>query len=187
MIRIISDKEAEKTIKEYQDWISTVAERYRVPSAVIKAILFTEMTRMDILDSLCDWIVETDLFSKKDSSSGYAQIFAYVGIKAVNFALDEGITDYRKLRISSNHRLDGSDPDDIRLMWNLLRHDPKANIEIATLNLLCCAKEMTGSMDFSRFSENDLKLVLTRYNAATDHVTAYGEEAYGHYCRYRKE
>ncbi len=184
MIRIISNKKAERIIKRYQEWIDTVAQRYRVPSAVIKAILYMEMTRMDILDPLVDLIVGTHLFTRKDSSTGYAQIFAYVGVNAVNFAVDEGLADYRKLNIPCNHRLDSGDPKDIRTMWKYLHRNPEANIEIAVLNILCAAKEMTGRTDFASFSEYELKLVLTRYNANTDHITAYGEEAYGHYLRY---
>ena len=185
MIRIISNRKAERIIRHFSEWINTVSNRYRVPSAVIKAILYTEMTRMDILDPLVDLIVGTRLFARKDSSTGYAQIFAYVGVNAVNFAVDEGLADYRKLNIPCEHRLDSSDPKDVHTMWKYLHRNPEANIEIAALNILCAAKEMTGRIDFASFSEDELKLVLTRYNANTDHITAYGEEAYGHYLRYR--
>ncbi|MBQ2658224.1 MAG: hypothetical protein IJF87_06620 [Erysipelotrichaceae bacterium] len=184
MIRIISNKKAERIIKRYQEWIDTVAQSYRLPSAVIKAILYIEMTRMDILDPLVDLIVGTYLFAKKDSSTGYAQIFAYVGVNAVNFAVDEGLTDYQKLNIPADHRLDSDDPKDVHLMWIYLHRNPETNIEIAALNILSAAREKTGRLDFTTFSEDELKLVLTRYNANTDHITKYGEEAYGHYLRY---
>ena len=184
MIRIISDRKAERIIRYLNDWIDTVAQRYHVPSAIIKAILYIEMTRMDILDPLVDLIVGTCLFAKKDSSTGYAQIFAYVGVNAVNFAVHEGLTDYQKLNIPSDHRLDSSDSKDVHLMWKYLHRNPESNIEIATLNILSAAKEKTGRLDFASFSEDELKLVLTRYNANTDHITKYGEEAYGHYLRY---
>ena len=70
MIRIISDRKAERIIRHFNEWINTVSNRYRVPSAVIKAILYMEMTRMDILDPLVDLIVGTHLFTRKDSSTG---------------------------------------------------------------------------------------------------------------------
>ena len=184
MLKTISDKKAEEILEEYSPWIMTLSERYRIPQAVIKAILYMEMTGMDIMDPIADAVVRTGLFSKKDSSTGYAQIFGWVGIKAVNFAADRGLTDYAKLHIPSDRRLDPCSQDDVRLMWKYLRSDKKANMEVAVLNMLCAAEEMTGRIDFSGYSEEELKLVLTRYNADTDHITGYGEEAYRHYLRY---
>ena len=56
---------------------------------------------------------------------------------------------------------------------------------LCALNLLFCAQQMTGRTDFSSFGENEMRLIFTRYNASTDHVTPYGEAVYGHYLRYR--
>ena len=187
MLKTISEKKAEEILKENDSWIRTLSERYRIPQAFIKAILYMEMTGMDILDPIVDAIVSTGLFSKKDSSTGYAQIFGWVGINAVNFAADKGLTDYEKLHIPSDHRLDPADENDVRLMWKYLNCNQNANIEIAVLNMLYAADEMTGRIDFDSYSEQELKLILTRYNADTDQVTAYGEKAYGHYLRYVEE
>lgn len=184
MLKTISEKKAEAILAENSPWIQTLSERYRIPQAVIKAILYMEMTGMDIMDPIADAVVRTGLFSKKDSSTGYAQIFGWVGIKAVNFAADRGMTDYEKLHIPSDRRLDPRNQDDVRLMWKYLRSNKETNMEVAVLNMLCAAEEMTGRIDFSTYSEEELKLVLTRYNADTDHITRYGEEAYRHYLRY---
>lgn len=187
MLKTISEKKAEEILRENDSWIRTLSGRYQIPQAFIKAILYMELTGTDILDPIVDAVVHTGLFSKKDSSTGYAQIFGWVGINAVNFAADRGLTDYKKLHIPADHRLDPADEQDVRLMWKYLNRDPNANIEVAVLNMLCAAEEMTGRIDFDSYSEQELKLILTRYNANTDHVTAYGEKAYSHYLRYLRE
>jgi len=56
--------------------------------------------------------------------------------------------------------------------------------ENATLNLLVAADEVVGHTDFGSFSDDEIKLVLTRYNANVRHITAYGEEAFEHYKRF---
>lgn len=186
MYKVISEKKAEKILQKYRDWICRIAERYEIPAAVIMAVLYREMTEIDWMDFAADLIVLTGLTSKKDSSTGYAQIFGYVGLNAVNFAVDKGMTDYHSLGIKSNTRLDSGNQKDVRKIWKLLHRNQKANIEIATLNLLSAAEEMTGRIDFSGYSEEELKLILTRYNANVKHVTAYGEKVYQHYLRYQK-
>ncbi len=184
MLKLISPRRAESILKEQDAWIGTVAERYGVPAAVIRAILYQEMTAIDLLDAAADLVVWSGLFAKKDSSTGYAQIFGRVGLDAVNFAADRGLADYRSLGVTCDHRLERKNEKDVRLMWKLLRRDRRANIEIAALNLLCAAEEMTGRIDFGSFSPEELKLVLTRYNANVRHVTPYGESVYRHYLRY---
>lgn len=184
MLKLISPRRAEKILKAQGAWIDTVAARCGVPAAMIRAILYQEMVEIDLMDVLADLAVWSNLTAKKDSSTGYAQIFGRVGLNAVNFAVDRGLTDYAALGIGSDHWLDSTNRADVRLMWKLLHSNKRANIEIAALNLLCAAEEMTGRTDFAGFSEQELKLVLTRYNANVRSVTPYGERAYAHYLRY---
>ena len=187
MLKLYSPKKAEEIIQSYDEWIRTVSKRYHISAAVIKSILYMELVRIDIMDPLADLAVSSNLFHKHDSSTGYSQIFGAVGLKAVNFAEERGISDYKTLRIPSDHHLDVKNPEDVRLVWNFLKDDRKANIEIAALNLLAAAEEMTGRIDFDHYTDEELKLILTRYNADTDHITPYGEEAFGHYLRYQKK
>ena len=184
MFRIISDERAEELLDEYDPWIRPLSQRYPIPGAVIEAILYMEMTHMDAMDIVADAVVESDLFEKKDSSTGHAQIFGYVGLEAANFALDRGWSDYASLGIESDHRLDVNSEEDVRLVWRILNDNPLLNIELAALNILKGAEEMTGRVDFPSYSETELKRVLTRYNAKSEAVTPYGEEAYTHYLRY---
>ena len=184
---LISERKAYRILDDLDGWIDTVAQRYGVPSAVIKAILFQEMTSIDHLDPLVDLVVLTGLTRKKDSSTGYAQIFGYVGLNAINYAVDRGLATYESLGIRTDHRLDPENRRDVKQVWLLLHRNRKANIEIAALNLLCAAEEMTGRTDFESFSEDELKLVLTRYNANVTHVTSYGERAYARYLEFCKD
>ena len=181
-MRLISKKKAERILLRYAGWIEEVSKRYDVPSAAIKAILSQEMEMMDFGDLAADVVVRLGIFKKKDSSTGYAQIFGYVGLNAANFAVDRGIATYESLGIRCDHRLDPDCKEDVRLIWKLLHDDPMANIELATLNLLCAADEVIGRTDFETFTEHDMKMVFTRYNSKSLNITSYGEEAYKRYA-----
>ena len=184
--KLISPKRAHRILEKHADWIETVSARYGVPSAAMKAVFFQEMTLMDVMDPIADFVAFTGVFPKKDSSTGIAQIFGYVGLNAANFAVDRGLATYESLGISAKRRLDPSNRADVRYMWRLLHHDAHANIEIATLNLLAAADEMVGRLDFETFSPEELKLVFTRYNADVKYITPYGERAYEYYLAFLK-
>ena len=185
MLRLYSDARARQIIESHEEWFADVSARYGVPEAAIKAIIFSEMTQIDALDPLADLAVRTGLVGKKDSSTGYAQIFGYVGLNAINYAVDHGLATYESLGVACDHRLDVSNEADVRLVWDLLHTDKRANLEVATLNLLVAAEEMVGRADIAAFAPTELKLVFTRYNANVDHVTPYGERAYHYYEAFR--
>lgn len=187
MVQLISQHKATEILGEYDGHIRTVAKRYNVPSAIIKAILFQEMTTIDAMDPIADLAVLIGPHFKQDSSTGYAQIFGYVGINAINFAVDRGLATYESLGIASDHRLDPSNQDDVRTVWLKLHGDQKANIEIATLNIMAAADQMTGRVDFTSYSDDELKLVFTRYNADVKHVTPYGEQVFELYKTFSEE
>ena len=187
MIKLISEKRAHRLLEHHDDWIQTVSSRYGVPVAFIKAILFQEMTRIDLADPLVDVVVASGLTSKKDSSTGYAQIFGYVGLNAINYAVDKKLATYESLGISTDHRLSSNNPKDVKLVWRKLHRNMNANIEIATLNMLVAAEEMVGSTDFANFTDDELKLVFTRYNANAKRITQYGEDAFLLYTRFLGE
>ena len=184
MLRLISPKRADRILERHSPWIRRLSERYGVPEAALKAILYQEMTMMNLGDAAADLVVLTGAFHKKDSSTGYAQIFGRVGLNAANYAVDRGLATYDSLGIPCSRRLSPNDTEDVRLVWRKLHRDEKANMEFATLNLLACAEEMTGRVDFASYSPNELKLVFTRYNADVSRITPYGEKAYERYLHY---
>ena len=201
MIRLYSTKKTEQILAEYADWIETVSERYAIPSAMIKAVLRKEVAEIDLLDPVADSLVRfywlrrrlfgggaakrRGILGKRDSSTGYAQIFAYVAINAAGYALERGLDDAAGLGLPENRRLDKANEDDLRAMWYRLKRDRKFNIQMGALNMISAAEEMNGHTDFARYTPNEFQRAFTRYNANTDHITAYGKEVYGYYLKYK--
>ena len=184
MLRLYSSRRAERLLSRYDAWMREIAERWGVPAAAQKAILYQELTRMDFGDLLADLAVVLGLPWKRDSSTGPGQVFGAVGLRAVNFAVDRHLTDYASLGLELGHRLCDTNRQDVRAVWRMLHRDRRRNLEIAALNLLSAAEEMTGVTDFSALTEEQLKLTFTRYSANARRVTPYGEEAYRRYILY---
>ena len=155
----------------------------------MQAILYQELTETDWLDPLADLMVACywrfqplwDLLSipaKKDSSTGYGQIFAATAINALNYAYENGVSN---LPISVP-----LDPHaDLCRVWRKLHRDMHFNVRCVALCLLHAAALITGRTDFNTFSPDDIQLVFTRYNANTQRVTAYGKAAYDHYQNFQ--
>ncbi len=203
MLKLYNETAARRIIARCSDLISASSSKYDVPDTWVRAILFRELTQIDLMDLVADFAVRfyyfryrlfrrtpsahSGFFGKKDSSTGYSQIFAYVAIKAANFALDRGIADYASLGIASGHRLDRSNPDDLWMIWRRLNRDKAFNIEMATLNLLAAAQEMTGRISCPAFTPDEIKLCFTRYNADVKHITGYGEQTYQYYLDFQRQ
>lgn len=181
-----SIKRTEHIITNMTPKIETVAQKYGMPAAALKAVLRKEMPQINWMDFAADLAVACGGILKQDSSTGYMQIFGWVGLNAVNFAVDEGLATYQSLGLRVDHRLDPHNRADVRWIWKKMQTDRTANLEIAALNLISCAKEMTGRIDFVHYTEEEWKLLFTRYNQNTRKVTPYGEETYAHYVRYLK-
>ena len=200
MIKLYSAKKTERILAEYDGWIETVSERYAIPSAMVKAVLRKEIADIDLLDPAADLLVRfcylrrrlfgrgavkrRGILGKRDSSTGYTQIFAYVAINAANYALERGLDDAAGLGLTEDRRLNGANEADLRAMWLRLKRDSRFNIQMGALNLISAAEEMNGHTDFARYTPEELQRTFTRYNAKTDHVTAYDKEVYGYYLKY---
>ena len=196
MLKLYSARSAERILQRRSGGIEAIAERYGLPAACLRAILYKELTDIDLLDIVADTLVRFNqrrldkpvhgggFLQKCDSSTGYGQIFAFVAIDAVNFAADRGITDYAALGLPDDHRLDAGSMADLRLVWGRLHTDPVFNIACTALNLLAAAQEMTGRIDFAGCTPEELKLVFTRYNGNFKDVSPYGEAVYAIYLRF---
>lgn len=209
MIRMYSVKQIRKTISQYTPFLAELEEHYAIPVPVMQALLHQEMEGMDLLDPVADLVVRWNLthsakkhpggmlpdgyekasryhlFRKTDSSTGYAQIYAFVAINAINFAVTEGITTYEKLGIPADHTLHPRNVNDLWQIWQRLNREPQFNIEIAALNLLSAAKEKTGRPDFASYTPDEIKRIYTRYNGTSSAITEYGEQTYRYYQMYR--
>ena len=190
MIKLYSLKKTEKIIEEMEPAIRKASGDYHVPEAFIKAILYREIKEIDLVDAGVDVIVKnrtlSKLFKRQDSSTGYAQIYGFVAVNALKFAQEHGLETAENLGFSSDKDLSSRNAEDVRRMWLKLHQDPEFNLRLAVLYMLSAAYEVTGSMDFETFSEDDLMRVFSRYNANTREITAYGEEVFGYYQKYLK-
>lgn len=201
-----------RLLDRYSPQISALAARYPIPEEYIRAVVFKEMTELNVLDLAADaavslyWkrrelrarlfaahlaktpepVLRGGLLGKKDSSVGWAQIYAFVAIDALNFALGRGLCDNETLGLPAGRRFERGSDDDLCFIWRRLRRDRAFNLEMCALNLLAAAEEMTGRIDFDGYAPQELKLVLTRYNGRLDHVTPYGEETYGYCISFKK-
>lgn len=210
MLKRYTQKQIEKRIAEQEEWMKRLEERYGIPQAYLHAVLLKEMKEIDWMDILADGAVKCywlryDLLSwvrrvfkkpplrrfpggllkKRDSSTGYAQIFAYVAIRAMRFSLQKGLEPGPEaFGFSRDHVPDEKDPADLGRVWRRLNGDPQFNLRLAALNLISAAEEMTGRMDFSSFSPEEIQLIFTRYNANARTITDYGRETYQHYLSF---
>ncbi|MBQ7737273.1 MAG: hypothetical protein IJT62_05495 [Oscillospiraceae bacterium] len=199
MIRLYSPARTERLLDGLSPRLREASERYGVPEACLRAVLYQEMTRMDVLDLPADWLVSLRhrLWrlrrsspggrelppGKFDSSTGYAQIFAGTAIDAIRFACSRGLADPAALGFAE--RLpDRSSPADLDRVWDRLHRDRDFNLVCCALNLLSAGEEMTGRVDFPGYTPEELKLVFTRYNANVRRITPYGEQVYELYRRY---
>ena len=203
MFRLYSAQTAETIIRRMDASIRRVSARYRIPAPVLQAILFQEITQIDLFDLFADWLVQLNLlrlslrgrldeklprrrglWNKLDSSTGYAQIFGRVGIRAINFALDRGLSTAEELSVPADRRLDADSPRDLRMIWKRLHREVSFNLEVAALNLLSAAEEKTGRIDFASYTPEELQQILTRYNGTSREISSYGKTAYAHVLRY---
>ena len=190
MKKLYSIEKTKQIIRELGPVLEKIQADYRVPQAVMEAILFREMKEIDLLDAAADFVVRnlilSELTGRRDCSTGYAQIYAYVAINALNFAAKRGIEMPMRLGLPTRRIFDPKSPSDVRSIWLRLNRDVEFNLRMAALNVLAAADEVNGSIDLDSFTADQLKRVFSRYNANTRSITAYGEEVYGYYLRYRE-
>ena len=182
MIRLYSIEKTEAIIHELTPLIRKVSADYGVPEAAIAAVLYREIKEIDLLDLAADTAVRLGCFPKRDSSTGYMQIFARVAIRALRFAAEHGIEKPQRLGMPDG--MSEENPADVRRMWRKLNRDCAFNLRMGTLNLLAAAAEIVGETDFAAMNADGMKRTFSRYNANTRSVTTYGEEVWGYYLKY---
>jgi hypothetical protein len=182
MIRLYSEEKTEAILRELGPLIRQVSADYGVPEAAITAILYREIKEIDLLDLAADTAVRLGCFPKRDSSTGYMQIFGRVAIRALRFAAEHGIEEPARLGMPDG--MDEENPADVRRMWRKLNRDREFNLRMGTLNLLAAAAETVGDTDFEHMNADGMKRTFSRYNANTRSVTSYGEEVWGYYLKY---
>ena len=203
MFELYSRASAEEAIGRERDCILAAAKKCGVPASWIKGILLQEMTKLNVLDLFADLAVrfyyfrfhlfkrapkvKSLFFGKNDSSTGWAQVYAFCAIDSLNYAAERGIAGYEDFGLNPGHRLDRDHADDRWMIWNRLNRDRHFNIEMCALTLRACAEERTGKPVICDFSPEEIKQTFTRYNGNVPHISAYAEETYQLYQEYQEQ
>ena len=206
MFRLYSERAAARIVKKLEEPIRAICARYPLPVPALQAVLLQEITQIDLFDPLADALVwlngarlalcerltdralrlpnRRGLLYKFDSSTGYAQIYAFVGIAALHFGCERGLCRMEDYGFAPEESLDAALARDRRRVWLRLRRDRRLNLELAALNLLSAAEEVTGRIDFASFTPEELQRIFTRYNSSrADRISAYGRAVYARYLR----
>lgn len=205
MIKLYSPNRAERILRSLDSDIEGICRMVHLPSAVLKAVLYKEITDIDFFDPLADAVVafnwqrisllnhlpdlednqnKSGFFRKFDSSTGYGQIFARTAILAIQFATTHGIITTETLGFRKGQTFSPDSPADVFEIWKKLHRDRSFNLACSALNLLFAAWDMNGRITFETFSPDELKRIFTRYNANVRQITPYGEVTYQYYLKY---
>ena len=182
MFRLYSEKRAEAIIAAMDRDIEACEADYGVPAPCLRGILLREIREIDLMDAAADAAVRLGLFGRRDSSTGYAQIFARTAVSSLRFAEERGIATAEMLGLPPLPP--GADPAYLRAVWFRLNGDRTFNLRMAALTLLSAAHEASGSTDFENMTAENMKRAFSRYNSSSCSVSAYGEEVYRHYLRF---
>ena len=198
-MKLYSPNRAERILRSLDSDIEGICRMVHLPSAVLKAVLYKEITDIDFFDPLADAIVafnwqrvhllnhlpdlegkqnKSGFFRKFDSSTGYGQIFARTAILAIRFATTHGIITPETLVLRKGQTFSPDSPADVFEIWKKLHRERSFNLICSALNLLFAAWEMNGRITFENFSPDELKRTFTRYNANVRQITPYGEVTY---------
>ena len=205
-MKLYSPNRAERILRSLDSDIEEICSMVHLPSAVLKAVLYKEITDIDFFDPLADAIVafnwqrisllnhlpdlednqnKSGFFRKFDSSTGYGQIFARTAILAIRFATTHGIITTETLGLGMGQTFSPDSPADVFEIWKKLHRERSFNLACSALNLLFAAWEMNGRITFENFSPDELKRTFTRYNANVRQITPYGEVTYQYYLKYK--
>lgn len=163
-----SAKKCLEIIYRYESDIIATANKFHLPSDMIRAVLYRELLCVGYEDLYADLLVmEYYLFkgmysSRKDSSTGLAQIFASTAIKAEKIYYNANTT------------------TDTWTMWLNLQI-PSKNIYYCGLVLAAEAKNL-GYHNIQPNEYEKIKNVFTRYNGAE----SYGDAVLSNYKQFRK-
>lgn len=190
---------------KYDELITDVSNKYLIPKASIQTILLRELRCYDVMDDLVDSFVvqqfsywylvekynESEWYQqllmgypsmpipyREDSSVGYGQIFAETAIDALNW--------YKHITYGNGNEYDYNDWHTREYIWNKLRTDNDFNIEMVALVLIWGANDIDLNNNYWKYTESEIKKMLSRYNGTNSDADEYGEEAYHCYIIFDK-
>ena len=210
MIRLYSERRVLALIDGLAPTIRALAAKYPVEEAQLRAVLLREMREIDLLDLAADaavsfyWLrvslrralcrlglarserplIGGPVLGKKDSSTGWAQVYGFVAVDSIIFAAERGLTTAGELGLPGGRLPERGNDGDLRTIWRRLRRDRAFNLELCALTLLASAEERIGRADLSSPTADELKRAFTRYNGRVPGISPYGEETYGLYLKF---
>ena len=200
-----STKECLDIIYEYDGLITELSNKYLLPKAAIQTVLLRELCCYDIRDDIADGFVmnqysylylvelyyDSDLLYQllvgypdvpipyiEDSSVGYGQIFAKTAIKAYNWAVEKDIV-YGTVINYDNWK-------ERKEVWINLKDDNSYNISMIALVLIHSAYDEGLHDAYWKYTEGELKTMLSRYNGFGDEAIEYGNDTYNCYKIFEK-
>lgn len=181
-------------ILDNDSYITEYCNKFGVPKELVQTILLRELWCVNESDDAVDIIVNSYFIEmraftdglipsapvavKTDSSTGIGQMYGWVAINAHNLAVDNGLISERKYL--ANYW------GDIDLFWNKIRDDNEFAVKMVALEMYHCALDSGLSYDFFRFTDDEIKSTLSRYNGTGDKAVEYGNECFEYYLVFKK-
>lgn len=173
--------------------ITKFSNEYRIPKEFVQSVLFREIWCYSLGDATSDTMVRDyyqwklgnksePLIKKTDSSTGLGQIFAKTAINALNNANDRGF-------ISLSAKYDKNNWRHMWTIWSNLHDDDSFNIQCCALVILDCQYEYEEEVpydDFFDYSEEQIKMILARYNGYGEAAEEYADICYEYYEIFEK-
>ncbi|MER6770916.1 glycoside hydrolase domain-containing protein [Streptomyces bacillaris] len=117
--RLFTHTECFETIMSYDSQTTQLSNAYNMRKALIQTSAYWEMRHYDLIDQTVDHAVALyhlqGIGTKRDSSTGIAQLFGEMGIRAWNYCIGKGIV--------SGVVMDPSKDADIWEMWQKVNKD----------------------------------------------------------------
>lgn len=166
--KILTTTQAFERVME-ADWLFTnLARTLKLRKALIQAPVLWELRKLNPLDVLADDAVKSGV--RKDSTTGWGQMFAWVAIEARNYCIERGIINGTLLR--KEH--------DTRAVWDLLQ-DPHYNIPSVAYLTIYNAHQVKLARPSLTTSQADSQKILARYQGDGEKSVQYGRELIGLY------
>lgn len=107
---------------------------------------------------------------------GYGQIYAKTAIDAINWYKNKDKDDEEKENVYNVENW-----KERKYVWDKLREDNSYNISMVPLVLMYGADEKDLNTSYWKHNEDEIKIMLSRYNGYNEAAQEYGRQAYNCY------
>lgn len=177
--KVSTPQALDKVLSRDVDWVLTdVCRRLNMRKALAQAVLFQELRHYSSLDDAADGLVVdhyegTGMSIKDDSSTGIAQMFARVVIRARNYCIGQSI-------ITGVVRNPESETD-IWAIWKRLRNEDVYSVTSVPLVLIHAASMVNIARPDLQQNRADARRTIARFNGTNADAEVYGDKVAGYY------